>query len=409
MKNGDNIAKKFGGATGNDPDFFVLTIRKYWNGVRSTDSVNCYLADFRSANNVDDYILDTWKWVDLTSLGNLDSLEFELRSSDNGQFGINTPTFFCVDDIITNSDTADFENLTLAPNKYWNKRNAKLTNVFEDARGIFHNTYSVSNFGDYWSSGFAISTMTDTTTAGYGNLYSCYAGKGADTSRTYAVVQHKATMQVSPIMDANVVLRGLYVTNSTYAALSMKNGDAFAKKFGGASGNDSDFFLLTIKGYYHSGGAQLVDSVNVYLADYRFADNSKDYIVKDWIWVDLTKIKSADSLSFTLTSSDVGQFGMNTPGFFAMDNVVFDILGGLMDKEGVLQVKMYPNPAQHELNIDVKSKATVSIVDVSGRVRLEAGIDEMHTTVNMESLPAGMYIVRVETAEGVGIQKMLKQ
>lgn len=407
MKNGDNIAKKFGGVSGQDPDFFVVTIKKYLNGVEGTDSVNCYLADFRSSVDSLDYILNTWKWVDLTSLGNVDSLTFRLTSSDNGQFGINTPTFFCMDDVITDSDTADFENLTLASNKFWNKRNVKLTNVFQEDEFEFANSYSVSNFGDYWSGGFAISTMKDTTTAGYGNLYSSYAGKGADTSKTYAVAQNNATLN-GPI-SSTARLDGIYVTNTTYAALSMKNGDAFAKKFGGATGNDSDFFILTIKGFMSNVSGPAFDSVNVYLADYRFTDNSKDYIVKDWIWVDLAKIKHADSLVFELSSSDVGQFGMNTPGFFAIDNLSYKLIGGLKEGNSELAVSMYPNPAQNGITIETKERAKVTIMDLNGRVLLEGAVEANNATVNIETLKTGMYLVRVETAEGVATKKLLKQ
>lgn len=411
MKNGDNVAKKFGGASGHDPDFFVVTIKKYLNGVEGPDSVNCYLADFRSSTDSLDYILNTWKWVNLTSLGNVDSLTFRLTSSDNGQFGINTPTFFCMDDVVTDSDTADFENLTLAANKFWNKRNAKLTNNFVDTFAVYSNAYSVSNFGDYWSSGFAISTMKDTTTAGYGNLYSSYAGIGADTSKTYAVAQNGATALINlPSTPAAYWprLKSIDVTNSTYAALSMKNGDAFAKKFGGASGNDSDFFKLTIKGFYKGTGS-FIDSVTVYLADFRFADNSKDYITKDWVRVSLSKLNNADSLTFSLTSSDVGQFGMNTPGFFAIDNITYEILGGMNDTNGELAVSMYPNPAQNSLTIQTKERAKVTIMDLNGRILLESAIDANTATIGIETLKTGMYLVRVETAEGVATKKLLKQ
>ncbi|MES2558296.1 MAG: DUF4465 domain-containing protein [Bacteroidota bacterium] len=409
MKNGDNVAKKFGGTNGTDPDFFVVTIRKFLNGIEGTDSVNCYLSDFRSATDSLDYILNTWKWVDLTSLGNADSLWFSLSSSDNGQFGINTPTFFCMDDVITDSDTADFENLTLAPGKFWNKRNVKLNNVFMEQNVKYFNSYSVSGFGDYWSSGFAISNMADTTTPGYENLYSAYAGKGADTSKTYAVAQNRSTIQAPLMMDITTVVKGIYVTNSTYAALSMKNGDAFAKKFGGVTGNDSDFFMLTIKGYHTWDSGTLVDSVNVYLADYRFADNSKDYILKDWLYVDLAKIKTADSLVFVLSSSDVGQFGMNTPGFFAIDNFKYDMMGGLTENNGTIAVSMYPNPAQHSINIETNERAKVTIMDLNGRTLLESDVEANNTTVSIESLKTGMYLVRVETSEGVATKKLLKQ
>jgi hypothetical protein len=39
-----------------------------------------------------------------------------------------------------------------------------------------------------------------------------------------------------------VTVTGAYFTNTTYAALSMLSGDSFAKKFGGASGDDPDWF-----------------------------------------------------------------------------------------------------------------------------------------------------------------------
>lgn len=411
MKNGDNIAKKFGGATGQDPDFFVVTIKKFLNGLEGTDSVNCYLADFRSSVDSLDYILKSWKWVDLTSLGNADSLWFRLSSSDNGQFGINTPTFFCIDDVVTDSDTADFENLTLTPNKFWNKRNVKLTNAFKDTFAVYSNSYSISNFGDFWSGGFAVSTMKDTVTAGYGNLFSAYAGMGADSSKTYAVAQNRASVNINlPLtpIEYRPRLRSIDITNSTYAALSMKNGDAFAKKFGGATGNDSDFFAVTIKGYTRA-NVILVDSVVAYLADFRFADNSKDYIAKDWMRVDLTKLRNADSLVFLLSSSDVGQFGMNTPAFFAIDNITYEVLGGLNDTKGALAVNMYPNPAQNYITIETKQGAKVTIMDLNGRALLESVVQANHAMINIDTLKTGIYLVRIETEEGVATQKLLKQ
>ena len=112
----------------------------------------------------------------------------------------------------------------------------------------------------------------------------------------------------------------MYITNTTYAALSMLNGDSFAKKFGGASGNDPDWFLLTITGKNASGGT--TGTVDFYLADYQFENNANDYIVDDWTFVDLTALGDiVKSLEFALSSSDVGQWGMNTPASFAMDSL----------------------------------------------------------------------------------------
>jgi len=100
----------------------------------------------------------------------------------------------------------------------------------------------------------------------------------------------------------------------------MFNGDAFSKKFGGESGNDQDWFMLTITGKDVDG--VVTGTVDFYLADYRFADNSTDYIVNTWQYVDLTSLGTVKSLEFTLSSSDVGDWGMNTPAYFALDTLM---------------------------------------------------------------------------------------
>ena len=48
-------------------------------------------------------------WINLTSLGNVDSLTFSMHSSQNGAYGMNTPAFFCIDNLTlnTNYDTLE--------------------------------------------------------------------------------------------------------------------------------------------------------------------------------------------------------------------------------------------------------------------------------------------------------------
>ena len=100
----------------------------------------------------------------------------------------------------------------------------------------------------------------------------------------------------------------------------MRDGDQFAKKFGGNSGNEEDFFKLEIQGFR---GTVATGSVDFFLADYRFADNTQDYLVDQWARVNLSSLGAVDSLKFALSSSDLGQFGMNTPAYFAMDRIGF--------------------------------------------------------------------------------------
>jgi hypothetical protein len=101
MKFGDSFSKKFGGVTGTDADTFVIKAKGWLGGVLKPATAKFYLADFRFTNSASDYIVKNWSWFDLTPLGNVDSIQLELVSSDNGTFGMNTPAYFCMDNFVT--------------------------------------------------------------------------------------------------------------------------------------------------------------------------------------------------------------------------------------------------------------------------------------------------------------------
>jgi hypothetical protein len=163
------------------------------------------------------------------------------------------------------------------------------------------------------------------------NQYSAYAGGGYGGEGNYGVgFTHGVTLpgvNIDPddtriTLPAGLEPVSMDVTNTTYAAQSMLHGDVFAKRFGGPTGSDPDYFRLRVLGYDAAG--ELAGSVEFYLADYRFADNQNDYLVSDWQLVDLASLRGRDvrSLSFNLESSDTGFFGVNTPAYFALDNLL---------------------------------------------------------------------------------------
>jgi hypothetical protein len=46
-------------------------------------------------------VLDQWLYADLSGLGTVNGLSFSSASSDTGPFGINTPTYFAMDNLTT--------------------------------------------------------------------------------------------------------------------------------------------------------------------------------------------------------------------------------------------------------------------------------------------------------------------
>lgn len=60
-------------------------------------SVDFYLADYRSGNEADHYYVKDWTWLDLSSLGTVDQLNFAVTASRTNEWGTTTPTYFCMD------------------------------------------------------------------------------------------------------------------------------------------------------------------------------------------------------------------------------------------------------------------------------------------------------------------------
>ncbi|MCC7408621.1 MAG: DUF4465 domain-containing protein [Phycisphaeraceae bacterium] len=219
------------------------------------------------------------------------------------------------------SGVADFEDLALAPESHWSGDypidgvggEGQIT-TFTSGCVAFTN-YSDGDWS-YWR-GFAYSNVTDNTTPGYGNQFSAFPGSGVHGSANYAVADTSYAAEI--ILPTPTMVLGGYFTNTTYAALSMLNGDAFAKKFGGPTGEDPDFLLLTVTG--RDGQGQITGTVELYLADYT-QPAGQDVLLSQWTWVDLIGLgESVKTIAFAMTSSDVGPWGINTPTYFALDDL----------------------------------------------------------------------------------------
>jgi hypothetical protein len=216
----------------------------------------------------------------------------------------------CVQALISHAQTSTFESLPLDASGYWIGGNGE--EGFTDGNAYFEIVNTA-----WWEKGFAYSNHTDVTTSGFMNQYSVYTGSGVGNSSQFAI--GKGGSIVKLINEAKTkAVTGFYVANTTYAALDMKDGSSFSKKFGGASGNDPDYFQLAITGFRN--GVVIADTVKFKLADYTFSDNSKDYILSTWRWVDLRPLGIVDSIIFLTSSTDVGNWGMNTPDYFAIDH-----------------------------------------------------------------------------------------
>jgi len=282
---------------------------------------------------------------------------------------------------------------------------------FSDLDVYFPCVYDTGWGASFWSYGFVYSNMTDSVTSGYGNQYAAKTAKGVNNSNNYAVAYGTSNLvRWNQGSGAMRVWDGFYVTNSTYAYNSMRDGDGFAKKFGGATGDDPDWFKLTVRRYL-SGQLQ-PDSVEFYLADFRDTNNANDYIINDWQWVGLGAVYTADSLLITLSSSDNDQFGMKTPAYFCLDDLSYKITPDhVNDAKHKFSAKVYPNPATDQLFVELNEDGinAVSLMDMSGRVLKVYQDVRENLSISVSELSKGMYLLQFDNGSQKQSVRFLKQ
>jgi hypothetical protein len=286
-----------------------------------------------------------------------------------------------------------FENSSVPPSSFLN--DAGPAGFFFSGHAALPNYYDASF--DYWE-GWAISNVTDNLNPGFTNQYSAIAGSGALQSSNYAVSYAFNPTSIflnGPAKGGTV--SGMYITNDTYTYFSMKDGDPFSKKFGGESGNDPDFFKLTLHGY--NNGAANPDSIEVYLADYRFENNTQDYIINAWTYMDLKPLGNVEEITFSLSSTDNGQFGMNTPAYFCVDHLITDDnTTGVQQPAEKTILQLSPNPANRFTRLEWTGADTEmgKIYDSSGRLQQTISISNGINSIDIQLLPAGVYYLRVK-------------
>jgi hypothetical protein len=241
---------------------------------------------------------------------------------------------------------SDFENIQLDDESYWNGSDE--SGGIEIEALFLPNNYIKDWF--FWT-GWAVSNTTDNEMEGYLNQYSAITGKDAgsiiSTGKNYAVAYDNGAVYFNDPSAHQI--QGFAISNSAYAALSMKNGDDYAKKFGGTDGDDEDWFKVTFSGYRNGSKTGTVD---FYLADFRFEDNAFDYIIETWQWVDLSILGKIDSLLFNFSSTDANAWGLKTPSYFVADNfyVVPDNAPVVLNPISDITVAMNSNPIQIDLS-----------------------------------------------------------
>lgn len=310
------------------------------------EKVICRLADYTAEDSTTWYVNTAWEKVDLSALGKVYGLAFTVVSTDQGMYGTNTATYFALDGL-TVSDTepqkvATFEDITLAKeDTVWQGADAPVVgwNNWMSGTYGFQTYYSVSEYGPYYAA-FTVSNQTANTFEGLQDAY--HSANGGAYEGENFVVWNLGYYGLDTVTFAAQVVPGMFINNTAYAVNSMCNGDSYAKKFG-----KDDWFKLTVNGYLN--GEAVNAEVVVDLA-------SDGKYINQWTFVDLSALGEIDAITFGMSSSDSGDWGMNTPAYFCLDNF------GAAMPEGYVEPEKAEFPADQAISNTETAAKAVKIV-----------------------------------------------
>lgn len=105
---------------------------------------------------------------------------------------------------------------------------------------------------------------------------------------------------------------GMYVTNNATTYNECVNGGGVAR----ALNQDGDYLKLIATGY--DANDEVTGTAEFLLAS---CENGVQNVVDQWTWWDLSSLGTVESIDFTMESTDVGTYGINTSTYFCMDKL----------------------------------------------------------------------------------------
>lgn len=304
---------------------------------------------------------------------------------------------------VNSQDVVDFEELTLSPESHWN--GSDLSGSFTSKYLTFYNSYDTACSS--WM-GWAYTNETDNTTYDWNNCFSSAYGSGENNSENYAVSFIGSDWmnnyeQIPSIISINkseissqIASMSMSVCLNANAYLYITNDDFYQ--------NNNHYLMMKISAVNSETGNS--SSQNIYLADFR-AETTEPFAVNNWKTIDMTWAIDYDSLVFTFESSDSGDYGINTPAYFCLDNFTYNTsVFFAEDNFQDLNVYTYDN------NLIINNSHIINkieIYDILGKKQNEKVLNNYSAEYNISNFPEGFYFVRVYSAGQSVSKKIIKR
>lgn len=202
-----------------------------------------------------------------------------------------------------------------------------LSNYHNMVEASYLNQLSVYNpsspSGGNFVVAFGNSNATDPSSARFSDYDGC-ARVYLTNSQGFGVAKIGQETPVEGVSEKGV-FKSVYLNNTTYTFLTMKNGDAYASALN--EKNEGWFKVQFIAFEDNTPSGKPIGFTEAYLANFKQgqADGYKG-IIEEWIKVDLSMLPECSILVVNFVGSDTGEWGLNTPAYCALDNFEISVI-----------------------------------------------------------------------------------
>jgi hypothetical protein len=180
----------------------------------------------------------------------------------------------------------------------------------------------------------------------------------------------------------------MFLSVNAYASLYMEDGDFYA--------NNNHWLKLHIAGF--NTVTDIAVAADIMLADYRFENTELDFKMSEWTYIDLSWAQGADSLLFYIYSSDVGDYGVNTPAYFCIDNFGEECPEGVPPMQTEVNENYYINSGE---SVQLKALASGGVQPYRFEWSEESGLDNYNSqTPTAEPTASTSWTVTITDALG---------
>jgi photosystem II stability/assembly factor-like uncharacterized protein len=120
-------------------------------------------------------------------------------------------------------------------------------------------------------------------------------------------------------------------------------------------------------------------------------------------------LTGATDTTYTATESGDYYVIVTTNGCSSDTSNLVSIVVGISEIDQDNYFSIYPNPARDKIEVSLAEKSEIEILNLNGQIVYYQNTGKKHTSIDISGLATGVYYVRAKTANGIYIQKFVKE